>query len=67
MPDYEYEDFMIFTGATDQDLGRRYKCPLCKKYYWSVWGQTRRHYEKELRLREKEVVEIIERGKGEIK
>jgi len=59
MPDYSYEDFMIFTGQTDQFLGRLYKCPRCGKRYWSAWGWARRHYEKEikkLRMTSKNVV-----------
>lgn len=42
-----YQDFMIFLGLTDQFNGRLYKCPKCKRLYWSAWGNARRHFEKE--------------------
>lgn len=43
-----YQEFMLFTGSTDQFLGRCYKCPRCGKYYWSAWGWARRHFEREM-------------------
>jgi len=60
MPDKEYQDFMVFTGITDQHLGRLYKCPLCQKKYWSAWGHARRHFEMEIKNRLGEVKTIIE-------
>lgn len=61
MPDYEYQDFMVFTGITNQHLGSQYQCPLCGKRYWSAWGHARHHYEKELKNRPEEVKAIIVR------
>ncbi len=47
MPDYDYRNFMIFTGHSDQFTGRLYKCPRCGKTFWTVWGMARKHAEKE--------------------
>jgi len=61
MPDYEYQDFMVFTGITDQHLGRLYECPLCQKKYWSAWGHARRHYLEELKNHFEEVMASIKK------